>query len=113
MKKESVMTSDKIFTIDEALQVPGLKHLAEDVQHLEKDPQRSYRTQKYLQAQKSLAKISLLQLRTEHPEWHLKDCLAVIVKAYPANLPSDILQAMTQYIIGTWEKLDMKEQAAA
>ncbi len=61
-----------------------------------------------------LTAVKLVKLRTEHPEWALKDTLAEVIKSYPSEIPSDVLLQLTQFIFGQWEKAEsLRKQVSA
>ncbi|MEK7253958.1 MAG: hypothetical protein AAB316_04385 [Bacteroidota bacterium] len=101
------------YSIEEALQIPALKHLAEKLIEDAKDPQKGYRRPKYLQAQKSHTRVLVQELLLEHPDWQLKDLLLEIVKGYPDDLPSDVLLQCVQFITEAWEKSKIVEDELA
>jgi hypothetical protein len=109
----STKPSWESYSTEEALKIPQLKHLAEALIRDAQNPQRGYRTKKYLKAQRSMTEVWVHQLREKHPGWQLKDILAEIVKGYPADMPSDVLLAMAQFIIETWEKAVMEVEVPA
>lgn len=68
--------------------------------------QAGFRRRKNLLALQDLTSVNLLRLKAENPSWELKDVMAEIIKNYPPEMPTDILQQMTNHIFSEWEALE-------
>jgi predicted GTPase len=102
---------DSSLNLEEALKNPDTKHLAEWVlQHGDAVQQNAFLKPKYLKSQQNLTKIKIIQLRKQRNNLGLKDLLSVIVKDYPAEMPSIVLSKLTQFIIEEWEQLEKEER---
>jgi hypothetical protein len=75
--------------------------------------QNAFRHRKNLLAMQDMTAMKLVKLKLEHPEWALKDILLEVVKTYPAEMPSDVLSHMTQFIFSQWEKAESLQQPVA
>lgn len=72
-----------------------------------------FRHKKNILALKDLTSVSLRQIVESNPDVSLKDVLSDIVKDFPQNIPADVLQQMTEFVLTEWASLHVQHQKAA
>ncbi len=100
-------------SIEEAMKDPAMRPLAEDLIKTSAEVQRqALLTEKYRKGLKFLTRLKIKKLHKTHPEWHLNDLLAAVVKGYNPELPAVVMLEMTQFIIEEWEKTKQPDPEA-